>query len=276
MTATLNLNATVTRHGIENDLSTLRDAVDAVQVGDNRSIEGHMSGLAIASIAREDDIDCVVHMSCRDRNKIALQADLLGVAALGVTSLVLMRGDKLPESKRRKTRGVFDVTASELIDLARAIGNNESLVSPPGFCIGSRVIAFEPEADWQADRVREKIEAGSNFLQTQPCLNASSCAAYLARLIEFKFLHKVSVIVEVPLLTNATAIRDIKQQVPGAAIPDAIVDRISKAQDPVAEGIEVAAEVIQDLRNTPGVAGVNITHDRDAGNVVAVVNATGK
>lgn len=273
VTATLNLNAAVTRNRIENDLATLRNFVDAVQVGDNRNIEGHMSGLAIASIAREANVDCVVSLSCRDRNRIALQADILAAAALGVTSLVLVRGDKLPKSDQRKTRGVFDVTAVELIELARAIGNAESLVSPPGFCIGSRVVAFDPDADWQAGRIREKIEAGCDFFQTQPCLNAGACTTYLARLIKFKFLHRVSVMVEVPLLTNAAAISAIKQAVPGAAIPNAIVERIDRAKDPVTEGMEVAAEVIQVLRNTPGVAGVNITHDGDVKNIVAVIDS---
>lgn len=260
ISASLPLAPATTAREIRDGAAALKPHCDAIQVGDNHDVDGHMSSLAVASLARDAGVDTVVHLSCRDRNRVALQAEILGAAALGVTSLVLMRGDKLPGTTT-PARGVFQVDTIELIALAAAIGGNTHLVSPPGFKIGSRVLAFRPDKDWQATRVIEKVDAGASFLQTQPCLNPDICREYIARLIEMRLTHRVSVIVEVPVLTKTKALKAMKEHVPGAAIPDTVVKRLAKAESAVKEGIAIAAETIAALRNVPGVAGVNVVCD---------------
>lgn len=259
-----------TARDVRDAAALLKPHVDAIQVGDNHDVDGHMSPLAVAALARDAGADTVVHLSCRDRNRIALQAEILGAAALGVTSLVLMRGDKLPGTTAL-ARGVFQVDAQQLIQLATAIGGNAKLVSPPGFSIGSRVLVFRPDKDWQATRVADKVEAGSNFLQTQPCLNPEVCHEYIARLIEMKLTHRVSVIVEVPVLTKSKALKAMKEHVPGAAIPDTVVKRLAKAGSTVKEGIAIAAETIAALRKVPGVGGVNVVCDTGVQHIVEAI-----
>lgn len=261
VSASLPLTPETTAEDIRAAAAILKPHVDAIQVGDNHDVEGHMSPLAVAALARDAGVDSVVHLSCRDRNRIALQGELLGAAALGVTSVILARGDKLPGTTG-PARGVFQVDTTDLIGLAMAIGNNTRLVSPPGFTIGCRVLAFRPDKDWQASRVVDKVDAGAKFLQTQPCLNADTCREYLARLVEMKLTHRVSVVVEVPVLTQPRKLKAMKENAPGAAIPDAIVKRLAKSASPAKEGIAVAAETIAALRDVPGVAGVNVVCDK--------------
>lgn len=270
VTATVPMTPATTATDVRDALALLKPHIDAVQVGDNHDVDGHMSPLAVAALARNAGVDTVIHLSCRDRNRLALQAELLGAAALGVTSLVLMRGDKLPGTTAL-ARGVFQVDAKELIGLAMSISANEKLVSPPGFSVGARVLAFRPDSDWQATRVIEKVEAGCSFLQTQPCLNPDICREYIARLVDMKLTHRVSVIVEVPVLTRPRALKAMKEHVPGAAIPDAAVKRLTKATSPAQEGIEIAAEAIAALRDVPGVAGVNIVCGTGVQHIVAAV-----
>lgn len=270
ISASLPLSPATTAEDVREAAAVLKPHVDAIQVGDNHDVDGHMSPLAVVSLARDAGVDSVVHLSCRDRNRIALQAEILGAAALGVTSLVLMRGGKLPGTTAL-ARGVFQVDAKELIGLATAIGGNEKLVSPPGFTIGSRVLAFRPDKDWQATRVVDKVDAGSNFLQTQPCLNPEICREYIARLIEMQLTHRVAVIGEVPVLTKPKALKSMKEHVPGAAIPDSVVKRLAKSGSPAKEGIAIAAETIAALRDVPGVAGVNIVCDSGVQHIVEAI-----
>src|SRR3990170_967117 len=120
-------------------VATLRDFVDAIQIPDNTSTEPHMSPLVAAGFALQAGIDAVVHMNCRDRNRIALQSDLMGAAALGVTSLIVSRGEKLPAARKQHIKGVFDIGAQRLLATAQAIAANARLTAPPGFFLGSNV-----------------------------------------------------------------------------------------------------------------------------------------
>lgn len=270
VSASLPLTPASTARDVREAATALKLHVDAIQVGDNHDVDGHMSPLAVVSLASACGVDTVVHLSCRDRNRIALQAEILGAAALGATSLVLMRGDKMP-GETAVARGVFQVDTKELIGLATSIGGNVKLVSAPGFSIGSRVLAFRPDKDWQAKRVVDKIDAGSNFLQTQPCLNPAICREYMARLIKMKLTHRISVIVEVPVLTKPKAPNAMKEQVPGAAIPDSVVKRLAQSASAAKEGITIAAEMIAALRDVPGVAGVNVVCDSGVHHIVEAI-----
>ncbi len=275
ITADLPSGAATSLSDIEADIASLTPFVDAVQAVEDAEAVGNVSALAISAIARQHDCDAVVHMSCRDRNRLALQADLLGAAALGVTSLVLARGEKLPRSDYVRGKGVFDTHETRLMEMAVAIGENPDLVAPPGFLIGTRVSAFNPPEDWQARRISESISAGSRFLYTQPCLNVSVISRYMNRLIAQKIPHRASVIVDVPLITTRDAARDYKERIPDALVPKPTVQRILNAADPLAEGMEICADVLATLQSTSGVAGANISHAGPAEDVVAAIRRAG-
>lgn len=275
VSADLPLRPTSTPGEIAAAVAVLAPVVDAVQLDDNREALGNMSALAAASLVMNSGLDAIVHMTCRDRNEIALQADLLGAAALGVSTLLLARGEKLTGSNTLRGKGVYDIRATRLTDMARWINEETDLVSAPGFLIGTLIAVFDPDEDWEAERIQEKIDVGARFLQTQPCLNVELLHRYMKELVARKVLHRAAVIVEVPLLTSRELARDYKVANPSALLPEASIARIMQAKDATREGIALCAEMLNELQSVPGVAGANIKHDTAAENIVAVIEEAG-
>lgn len=270
VTAELPLDRETGASSIRHALSILEPVVDAVQIGDDRHGVGHMSALAAASIVIQGGMDAVVSLSCRDRNRIALQADILGAGALGVTSLVLARGEKLQDRSAVRSKGVFEIDATNLIKMAGELGPVDE--SGSGFFIGAPATVFDPAEGWEAARIMEKLDAGVRFLQTQPCLNADLVRRYVDKLVERKIMHRASLVVEVPLLTSKQEAAVLKDVHKGAPIPDATVNRIASADDPVREGVTICAETLTEVRRIPGISGVNIHYRGDPRHVVAAIH----
>lgn len=275
ITAELPLGPTSTATGIEEAAIALGPVVDAVQVVDDHEAVGLMSPLAAAAIAMRAGVDAVVHLTARDRNRVALQAELLGAAALGVTSLVIARGEKLSRNEFLRGKGVFDTSEARFAAMATRIGDDARLVSPPGFLLGTSVTAFDPAEDWEATRIGESLDTGVSVLYTQPCLNTHLLGRYMQKLIEKKVLHRASVIVDVPLFESRECARDYKKNNPIALVPDATVKRIVDAADPAAEGLAACAEMLSLLSDIPGVAGANIRGAANMANVVAAIGSAG-
>ena len=271
VTAGLRLNALSTIADIGAAVDILKAHVDAIQLGDSQS-GGHISPLVVAQEAINRGLDPVVHMSARDRNKLALQSDLLGAAAIGVSSLVLVRGRKLPAETNAKIKDVFDSRVAELINLAHIVGE-ASTDSTEGFLIGSLLTLFRPDPEWRADKPLEKVQAGAKFLQSQPCLNLRLARTYMDVLVRERVTRNASVLVEVPICTSLESARLLKENRPNAALPDSLVDRLAGSSNPVDEGIRISAEIVTGLQEIPGVAGVNITYDRDPIDVLNLMDA---
>ncbi len=273
ITAELPLHPTSQVADIEGSAATLSPFVDAIQLVDDRSAVGHMSSLAAAAIVLRCDADAVFHLTGRDRNRVALQAELLGAAALGVSSVVVRHGEKLSKQDLIRGKGVFDTKEARLIEMARRVGEESGLVSAPGFQIATYITVFSFSEDWQATRISESIDAGTRVLYTQPCLNIPLLERYMDKIVRQKILHRAALMVDVPLLDSPDLARNYKKQDPEALIPDATVARIAEASDPLAEGIAICAEMLKCLRTIPGVSGANIRHNGDTANVVAAITA---
>ena len=275
VTAELPLTPGSSARDIVKSLQTLAPVVDAVQVSDNRMAAGHASPVAVAALSIREGVDAVPHLSCRDRNRIALRGDVLGAAINGVTSLLVARGEKVPATAAVRAKGVFNGNASELAEFAQRVSEESTIVSPPGFLVGTYSTVFAPAPDWEATRLDEKIDAGARFLLTQPCLNMDVLQSYMSAVVARRVTHRAAIIVEVPLLTSMEEARSIKEIQPGAPLPDDLVKRIASASDPVAAGVEVCAEAIEAAIEVPGVSGVNVLHYGDAEHVAAAVRASG-
>ncbi len=275
ITAELPLTPGSSAADIASSLQALGSVVDAVQITDNRMAVGHASPVSVAALAIREGVDAVPHLSCRDRNRIALRGDILGAAINGVTSLVVARGEKVPANAAVRAKGVFNGNASELAEFAQRVNEESTIVSPPGFAIGTYSTVFAPAPDWEATKLEEKIEAGARFLLTQPCLNTDVLQSYMTAVVARRITHRAAIIVEVPLLTSIEEARSIKEIQPGAPLPEELVKRIAGSKDPVAAGIEVCADVIKTAVGTPGVSGVNILHYGDAGNIAEAIRASG-
>lgn len=234
----------------------LRPAVDAIQLSDSSQV--HMSGVAAAALLIQNGIDPIVHMNCRDRNRIALQKDLIGAAALGVTSILVMRGKKIEKSKELDVRNVFDIPALELMAYIQGLKQSEdsSLVSE--FLVGANAEVFDPEADWTPKNLIRKCDAGANFIQLQICFDLDIVRNYMSRIVAAKLTHRASFIMALAPLPTADAARWVRDNVKGALVPESIIERLEQASDPEREGIEICAELMQELATIPGVSGVNL------------------
>lgn len=274
ITAELPLNADQSMLDLQDHLAVLRPVVDAVQVGCGEGVDMEIASLAAATVARESGVEPIVHLSSRDRNRIALQNDILGAAALGVTALIPRRGEKLPSSLRGRVKGVFDTKVAQLLTIAKLIGENSRFVEG-GLFLGCLVSVFRPEEDWRAERVQDKLEAGAGFLQTRPSVELDVIKDYVSKLVSLRLTHRAAVIIGVPLLTSAAAARTIGDRHPGGTVPDAIIGRLAEAADPRAEGVRLLASLLTELASVPGVTGVAILDVEDVGAAAEAVKLSG-
>ena len=251
----------------------LRPAVDAVQLTD--STQMHMSGIAAAALLIQQGIDPIVHMNCRDRNRIALQKDLIGAAALGVTSVLVMRGKTIPDSKKLGVRNVFDTPALEFMAYIQGLkqAENDSLGSD--FLVGANAEIFDPDADWTPKNLIRKCDAGTNFVQLQICFDMGVLRNYMARIVASKLTHRVNFIMALSPLPSADVARWVRDNVKGALVPESVIERMERASDPEREGIEICAELLQELTTIPGVSGANLLTLGKLEMIPAAIDASG-
>jgi len=248
----------------------LASAVDAVQVTDNPGEHIHLSPLAVASMLLNVGIDPVLQMSCRDRNRIALHSDLLGAAALGVSSLLLMRGKKNSTKLGSRAKSVFDWGTEKLIADANSMQSNSPFSNPVDFYIGSIATVFKPDREWTPAKITAKTDAGVRFIQTQLCFDIDILRHYMARLVAEKLIERIDVIVGIAPVPSADIARWLAKNLRGAVMPGKIVKRLRQSAAPEQEGISICAEFLHEAAQIPGVSGANLT---SLGNPEAIVDA---
>ena len=262
----LPLQATRSGAELEQQLDDLRPVVDAVQLGAGEDCDNCIAPLAAAAIAIRAGIDPIVHVSSRDRNRIALQNDLLGAYALGVTSIILRRGEKLPAELRRRVKGVFDTKSTQLLTMAHRLAEGARLIDPHSLYPGSLVAAIRPPENWEASLVTEKLDQGARFLQTRPCTEPEVLRDYAARLIALRITHRAALIAGIPLLTSIRRARSLSDSFPGATVPDVVLRRLADAKESRREGVAILAEMLTEAAAAPGISGAAVVHvdDTDA------------
>lgn len=251
----------------------LRDHVDAVLLTDNQHGQLHMSVLAAARLMIDNGIDPIMQLSCRNRNRIALLSDLLGAAALGVSNLLLVRGDRVPEGFKPRPKAVHDVNAKELIATAATMNDDENLRSPPAFFIGGIVTAYNPKAGWKPKMLTEKVDAGLHFVVTHLCMDLEVLRGYLKHLIGNEVTRRIAVVVSIAVLSSAEDALWLRKHRPNATIPDALIDRLAASSDPKMEGVAICAEQLAELATIPGVDGANIMASTDLSMIPAAISA---
>jgi len=275
ITANVNLAHAPDAESLIRQGEILRPAVDAVQLTDNISAPTQMSGIAAAALLIHQGIDPIVHMTCRDRNRIALQKDFIGAVALGVTSVLVMRGKKIPLSKLQGVRNVFDTPAKEFMAYIQSLKNAESSSLASDFLIGANAELFEPAADWTPKNLIRKCDAGVNFVQLQLCFDMDVARNYMSRIVSSKMTHRASFIMALSPIPSADMARWIRDNVKGALVPESIIDRMEQASDPERTGIDICAELLQELATIPGVSGVNLLTMGDLEAIPAAIEASG-
>jgi methylenetetrahydrofolate reductase (NADPH) len=262
LSAELPLAPESTRRSIELDISKLSHLVDAFQVTDNPSGIPHMSPLVAAGFCLQHDKDAILHVSGRDRNRIALESEILGAAAAGITSLLMLRGDKLPEDLTPRARKVYEFGAKRLLQRAQQIGEKEALV-PAGFFLGSMISVIAPRDDHPPRGIEAKADVGCKFVQTQPLLDVRLLRHYMQRLVESGVIRRVSVIVSVPVLSSAAQLDALLQRPRPALVPGELTASLRASRTPRADGIRMTAEALGAVCAVPGVAGANLVSIED-------------
>jgi 5,10-methylenetetrahydrofolate reductase len=254
----------------------LAGLVDAVNVTDNATARVGMSPLAAAVIASREGLEPVLQLTCRDRNRLALAADLLGAHALGVRAVLCLSGDPLEVGPFGEAKPVFDLDAISLARLAAAygegIGPDGGTVDPP-----ARFLVGVAEAPGRADpsggaRLAAKVAAGAHFVQTQPVYDLAAFAAWLEQLATRGLTGKVAILAGV-LPPRSAAQLERLARLPGWSVPAATVERLRAARDQRDEGIAIAAEMVEGVRALPGVRGVHLMGVGAASGVPEVIRA---
>ena len=253
----------------------LRESVDAVLVTDNQSGQLHMSSVSAGILLQKANIDPIVQLSCRNRNRISLLSDLLGCAALGISNLMLTRGDKIPLEFKPRPKAIMDVNATELIALANNIKQDEILPSLNEFLLGGVVTAFSPKQGWVAKNLTEKIDAGAQFIISHTCLDLDIIKIYMQRLVETQLLRRMHLIIGTAILKSPDDARWLRENRPNIIIPIDAVERLEKASDPNQEGIKMCAEQLKELSNIPGISGAHIIAANSVLNIPDAVALSG-
>jgi methylenetetrahydrofolate reductase (NADPH) len=255
----------------------LKGLVDAVNVTDGAGARAHMAATAAAALLVQAGIEPILQLTCRDRNRIALQSDLMGAAAMGVRNLLLLRGDDPKAGDQPDAKPVFDLDTRALAETARMmrdegrLPHGAAVAGRPAFFLGAADMPIDPPPGWRPDGLAAKVEAGAQFVQTQFCMDAAIVRRYVERLTEAGLVERVSILIGVNPLRSAKSAIWMRQHLFGTIIPDAMVARMETAADPAAEGRRICVELITELATIPGVAGVHVMAPGNAAAIPEVI-----
>ena len=261
----------------------LAGVCDGINAVDASGAHCHMSSVAICALLTRAGYDPVYQVSCRDRNRIAIQGDLLGAAAMGVGNVLFITGDDVTVGDQPEAKRVFDFDSIQAIQTAKIMRDEamflsgRKLTTPPRLFLGAAANPFGPPYDWRPLRLAKKIAAGADFIQTQYCFDVPRFAAYMKRVRELGLHEKAFILAGVGPLRSERAAEFMRSKVPGVVIPDAVVERLRKTpkKQKRVEGKHICVEIIQQIREIEGVAGVHVMAYRQEELVAEIIEEAG-
>ena len=275
LTADLALGRATGATEVKQQARVLGPVVDGFQEPDSHDGRLQMSAQAAAVLLLSAGVDPIVHVTGRDRNRIALENDLLGLAVLGVTSVVLTRGEELPGSYRPSTKQVFELSGEDLVTTARQLGEDESVPGAPGFLIGTAATVFNPGKEWKPRSLMLRVDAGAGLIQTQMCFNLKTLRRYLARLVEVRLPWRCAIMGSLAVVPTAAYARVLKEHLSGSVLPEKLIRRLEQARDPELEGVKICAEKLQEIQEIPGISGVNLMTPGDPATLLEAIRLAG-
>jgi methylenetetrahydrofolate reductase (NADPH) len=255
--------------------------VDAINATDGSGANCHMSSLAVCSLLTRVGYAPIMQISCRDKNRIAIQGDILGGAAMGVCNMLCLTGDGVQAGDHPQAKAVFDLDSVSLLDIARELRDGHRFQSGRKVTFSPRVFfgaAENPSAlphAWRAQRLAKKIAAGAQFIQTQYCYDLPLLRAFMEQVEALGLLGSVFILAGVGPLRSAKTAEWMRQHVPGMHVPDAIVARLAGAADQAREGRNLCIELIQSIREIRGISGVHVMAYRQEESVPEIVDRSG-
>jgi methylenetetrahydrofolate reductase (NADPH) len=240
----------------------LKGLATAVNVTDGAGAKVHLSSLAAAYYLVQNGIEPIFQMTCRDRNRLALQGDILGAVSLGIRNMLMLAGDDPKVGDQPEAKPVYDLDSKALLAMAHRMRTEQKLPSGTEvkggikLVLGAADVPIDPPPGWEPKSLRAKMQAGADFVQTQFCMDVGVVRRYAAHLMEAGI--RLPILVGVAPIPSARSARWMREKLFGTLIPDTIVARLEKAADPRREGRRICVEVMRELAETPGVAGAHV------------------
>jgi len=253
-------------HEVREKASHLKGYVDAVNITDNQTSVVRMSSWAASLILIQEGLEPNYQMVCRDRNRLAMQSDILGAYAHGIRNMLCLSGDHQQFGDHPTAKGVFDLDSMQLIEMVKRMRDEgkfmsgEAIVDPPELFIGAAANPFAEPLRWRVHRLAKKVEAGANFIQTQCIYNLEKFREWVKQANDMGLTEKAYILAGVTPMKSVGMARYMQSKVPGMDVPDSIIKRLQGAEKGkvAAEGIKIACEQIEEFKEMKGIAGVHL------------------
>jgi methylenetetrahydrofolate reductase (NADPH) len=239
--------------------------VEGANITDNQTAIVRMSSIAAAAIAIFCGVEPVVQMVCRDRNRIAMQSDILGAAALGVKNLLCLSGDHQKFGNHPQSANVFDIDSVQLIAMVKRMRDDKQFISgdpikehEPRLFIGAVENPFADPFEYRVARLAKKINAGADFIQTQCVFDLDKFSRWMELVVAEGLHKKVYILAGLTPVRSHRALKYMKSEVAGMSIPDELISRMESAEDAKEEGIKICLEMIEKIKGIEGVSGIHL------------------
>jgi methylenetetrahydrofolate reductase (NADPH) len=256
---------------IHRQLAPMKAWLDAVNATDNTSAHAHAASLAIAVALKDCGVEPIMQLVCRDRNRLALQSEIVGASMHGIVNVCCLTGDDVTAGDEPEARRVFDLDGPQLVALACTLAggrylSGRPLVPAPHLFVGAVENPGAPPYEYRVERAGKKAVAGARFLQLQIGYEPERLERFMAAAVAMGLARRVAIIPSIAILRSAASLRFVDRKVPGISVPPAVIERVERAADQQAECFEVAHELASHALSLPGVRGLHfISFRRDAG-----------
>ncbi|MCF8108890.1 MAG: methylenetetrahydrofolate reductase [Desulfohalobiaceae bacterium] len=251
---------------LKEKVAHLKGHVDAANVTDNQTAVVRLSSWAASLVCLQEGVEPNFQMVCRDRNRLAMQADILGVSAHGIQNMLCLSGDHQLFGDHPQAKGVFDIDSIQLIAMVKGMRDEGTFQSgteidvTPKMFIGAAANPFAEPFEWRIHRLAKKIAAGADFIQTQCVYNMEKAREWVKQANDLGLTEKTSLLMGITPMKSVGMARYMQSKVPGMEVPEAIIQRLRDAgkKNVAEEGIKIACEQIQEFKEMPGVAGIHL------------------
>ena len=266
---------------MEEKIDLLTGHVHAINVTDNPGATAHMSSLAGCSIVRNKGIDPIFQVTCRDRNRLAIQSDLMGASALGINNVLTLAGDPVKNGDQPDAKAVFDVNSKKILSIMQSMNDlgetmsGRQLQTKSNFFAGGAAIIHEPENNWDPVALKDKVTQGAKFIQTQFCYDVDLLRDYMKHIVDAGLSEKLFFIVGIGPLRSDKSAKWMRDKLFGTVIPESIVKRMEQAENQIQEGIAICAELINQFEEIDGVHGAHLMAPRNLSAIAPTVKKAG-